>query len=121
MTQYFDENVKKQVRDALAGLERRVRLVHFTQHNACGACREQRALLEELAALADKLELEVHELVADAGKAKRYAIDKVPATAVLGERDYGIRFYGLTGGYECGSLLEAVLMVGAAPRVSSRK
>lgn len=111
MTRFMNEEVTSQVREALAGLARRVRLIHFTQKSACGACREQRELLEEFAALSDMLELEVYELVSDAAEAKRYAIDKVPATAVVGEHDYGIRFYGLTGGYEFGSLLEAVLMV----------
>lgn len=39
------------------------------------------------------------------------ASTKVPATVVLTDKDHGIRFYGLTGGYEFGSLLEAILMV----------
>ena len=68
-------------------------------------------MLEELVALSDKLRLEVRDLAADDADAKRYGVDKVPATIVLGERDPGIRFYGLTGGYEFTSLLEAVLMV----------
>ncbi len=44
--------------------------------------------------------LEVRELVADSAEAVRLGIEKVPATTVVGERDYGIRFYGLTGGYD---------------------
>ncbi|HVS78484.1 MAG TPA: FAD-dependent oxidoreductase, partial [Steroidobacteraceae bacterium] len=56
--------------------------------------------------------LEVHELVADAKLANRLRIDKVPATALLaGEKDFGIRFYGLTAGYEFGSLLEDIEMI----------
>jgi predicted DsbA family dithiol-disulfide isomerase len=52
----------------------------------------------------------VRDLAADDAEAKRYGIDKVPATIVLAERDPGIRFNGLTGGYEFTSLLEAILM-----------
>ena len=111
MATSLTDAAKKEVRTHLAGMNRPVRLVCFTQKNACGACREQQQLLEELTALSPKLALEVRELIADAAEAKRYGIDKVPATIVLGDRDYGIRFYGLTGGYEFGSLLEAVLMV----------
>jgi glutaredoxin-like protein len=37
-------------------------------------------------------------------------VDKIPAVAVIGEDDYGIRFYGIPSGYEFTSLLEAVRM-----------
>ena len=105
------EEVAKQLRERVRALRRPVRLLFFTQQHACGACAEQHKLLEELAALSPKLKLEVRELVSDFAEAKRYAIDKVPATAVLAQdRDFGIRFYGLTGGYEFGSLVEAILM-----------
>jgi len=49
--------------------------------------------------------------VAVAVIAKRHGIDKVPATVPLaGEKDFGIRVFGLTGGYEFASLLEAIEM-----------
>ena len=39
-------------------------------------------------------------------------MDKVPATVLLaGEKDFGIRFYGLTAGYEFGSFLETIEML----------
>jgi glutaredoxin-like protein len=82
-----------------------------TNEYACGACAEQQELLEEVAALSDKLKLEVHELIADSSEAAALHIDKVPATAVLGARDHGIRFFGFTGGYEFASLIETMIMV----------
>jgi alkyl hydroperoxide reductase subunit AhpF len=111
MPKLVDAETEKQVRAQLKGLVGPVTLVYFTQQISCAACRERRGLLEELVALSDKLRLEARELVADDTEAKRYGIDKVPATIVLGERDPGIRFYGLSGGYEFTSLLEAMLMV----------
>lgn len=112
VAELISKEVREQAREHLSGLEQPVRIVHFTQKHACGACAEQRELLEELAALSKKLSLEVHELVADAELAQRFRVDKVPATALLaGERDFGIRFYGLTSGYEFGSLLEAIEMI----------
>ena len=44
--------------------------------------------------------------------ADKYGIDKIPAIAVLGEgdRDHGIRLFGMPAGYEFSSLLEAVKM-----------
>ena len=44
--------------------------------------------------------------------ADKYGIDKIPAIAVLGEgdRDHGIRLFGMPAGYEFSSLLEAIKM-----------
>jgi alkyl hydroperoxide reductase subunit F len=112
VTELLGKEVRDQVRERLAGLEKPVRMLYFTQPHACGACAEQRGLLEELAALSQQLSVEVHELVADAQLAGRLRVDKVPATVLLaGEKDFGIRFYGLTAGYEFGSLLEAIEML----------
>lgn len=110
-TRFLNDEVKVEVQKAFEALEKPVRIVHFTQRHACGACADQEELLRELAAMSDKLELEIRELVADANEATRLQIDKVPATAIMGERDHGIRFYGFTGGYEFASLLESILMV----------
>jgi hypothetical protein len=38
-------------------------------------------------------------------------IEKVPATAGVGKEDHGIRFFGVTRGYEFASLLEDIQMV----------
>lgn len=114
MVELLDKAVREQVRERLAGLESTVRILYFTQKQACRTCADQRGLLEELAALGGRISLEVYELVADGELARRFRIDKVPATVLLsGERDFGIRFYGLTGGYEFGSLIEAIEMVGS--------
>ncbi|MBI5017853.1 MAG: FAD-dependent oxidoreductase [Deltaproteobacteria bacterium] len=87
-----------------------VRLILFVREGAAG-CGEQRRLLEAVAQLSDRLTLEVHDLDAEPEAASRYGVDKVPATAVVGTRDHGIRFYGLTAGHEFSSLLEALLVV----------
>jgi alkyl hydroperoxide reductase subunit F len=122
MSKLLTGEVAGEVRKQLKQLHEPVRLVFFTQPHACGACAEQQALLETLAGLSDRLSLEVHPL--DSREAVDYGIDKVPATVVRGKADHGIRFYGLTGGYEFGSLLEAIQLVstGAAaldPAVAS--
>jgi alkyl hydroperoxide reductase subunit F len=111
MSELIDESTQEGLKQMLEGLSETVKLVYFTQEYACGACREQQRLLETLAGLSDKLSLEVYDLVKDAERAHEYAIAKVPATAVVGAQDHGIRFYGVTGGYEFASLVEAVLMI----------
>lgn len=115
MPAWLSDAARQEIRKRLGELRLPVRLVYFTTAHACGACAEQRALLEEIVAQGlGRLALEVYEFARDAEAVKRYGIDKVPATVVTGERDYGIRFYGLTGGYELGSLIEAIRMVSTA-------
>jgi alkyl hydroperoxide reductase subunit AhpF len=94
MAQFIDEHTREELAAVLGPLTRPVRLVLFTQEHACAPCREQRQLLDELAALSDKLTVEVHDLVADARLASSYRVTRVPATAVVGEHDIGVRFVG---------------------------
>ena len=46
----------------------------------------------------------------DAKKAAEYGIDKVPALAVVGKQDYGIRYYGIPAGYEFATFLKDLKM-----------
>lgn len=95
-------------------LEKPVKIVMFTQEVECQYCAQTRQLLSEIVALSDKISLEVYDFVADAEKAKAYGIDKVPAIAIIGEKDYGVRFYGLPYGYELQTLLEGIIAVSRA-------
>jgi glutaredoxin-like protein len=92
-------------------LENPVRILIFTQEIECRFCSETRQLAQELAALSDKITAEVYDFVADADKAKEYNIDKIPALAIIGKKDYGVRIYGIPYGYELQTLIEAVINV----------
>lgn len=111
MAGLMDEKTRTEVKLILENLQAPVRLVFFSDKSACPTCGRQEELLRELCALSDKLKLETHDLVLAGDTALNYRIDKAPATAVIGARDYGIRFYGLTAGQEFTSLLEAILLV----------
>jgi glutaredoxin-like protein len=106
------DEMKKQVSDALAGLKTPVKFVIFTQTFECPNCETNRQLLEEVAALSDQIGVEVYDFVTDPEKVKEYGIDKIPAVAILGEQDYGLRFYGVPAGYEFTTLVHTVRMVG---------
>lgn len=97
--------------DRLALFQEPVRLVMFTQETECQYCAETRSLVEQLAALSDKIEAEVYDFVRDRDQAATYGIDKIPAVAVVGAKDYGVRYYGFPGGYEFGSLLDDMVDV----------
>ena len=111
MPEWLDDRTRHQISEALEAMEDPVRIVLFTQEHACETCREQREILEELVRLSEKIRLDIRDMVRDGEEARRYGIDKIPATIVEGKRDHGIRFFGVTGGYEFTSLLEAVLAV----------
>jgi len=104
-------------------LENPVTLIFFTQEPSrlvlpehlkgqeCLYCKETRQLLDELSALSDKIKLNTYDFEGDKEKAKEYGIDKIPATIILNEKDYGIRFFGIPSGYEYASLIETIVDV----------
>jgi len=104
--------IKEQLREMLADLKNAVRLIVFTQEFECQHCRDARELVMELAEVSTSVTAEVYDLVADKEKAQAFAVEKIPALIIMGEEDYGIRFYGIPSGYEFSSLLHAVRLVG---------
>lgn len=112
----MDDKTREDVRTMLKELTGPVKLVMFTQQFECQMCRETHQICEEVAELNDLITVDVKDFVADEGLAKDFAVDKIPAIAVLGadDRDYGIRFYGIPSGYEFMSLLEALKLVSNA-------
>jgi glutaredoxin-like protein len=102
---------KKEVAKQLAELVNPVRLLMFTQEFECDYCAETHELVEELASLSDKVSAEIYDFAADKDEVDEYGVDKIPAIAVVGERDYGVRFYGIPSGYEFVSLIEAIKAV----------
>ena len=103
---------REQLRKVFAGITHPVTLVFFTQAQECQYCSATREILEEVEALSDEIQLEVHDLVADADLVQEYGVSQIPATILVGDRDYGIRYYGVPAGYEFTSLVEDILMVG---------
>jgi glutaredoxin-like protein len=103
---------QQHLRDIFASkLKHDVRVVVFTQSFECSYCKESRELVEELAMLTDKIKVEVYDFVNDADKARELSIDKIPAIALIGEKDYGIRFFGIPSGYEFGAFVDDIIDV----------
>ncbi len=106
-------NVAKAAAERLAKLPGEVRLVVFTQEMECQFCRENRLLAEEVAALSSRLRLEVVNPLTEPEAAAPYGIERVPALAIVGARDHGVRFYGVPAGYEFTSLIAAIELCAA--------
>ncbi len=106
------EDKKELLRNELQEkLENPVKIVMFTQEIECRFCSDTRQLIQEMAVLNDKIMVEVYDFVANADKAKEYEVDKIPALAIVGAKDYGVRIYGIPFGYELQTLIEALITV----------
>jgi len=105
------DEVQKEVKERFKELIDPVGLVNFTQKLECHHCEDTRRLTEEIAFLSEKVNLKVYNFAIDKEKAQQYKIDKIPAIVVEGEKDYGIRFFGIPGGYEFGSLISSIIDV----------
>lgn len=106
------DEIKAQVKESLAGLTKPVNLIVFTQTLECMYCQQTRELIEDVAGLSDMITAQVYNFIVDADKAREYRIDKIPALVIMGEQDYGIRFYGIPAGFEFTSLIHAIRLVG---------
>jgi len=108
--------IPEQLREFLRkGFAQRMRddvtLAVFTQELESPECEETRKVVEEVAGLSGKVQVEVLDFAKDRAKVEALCIDKIPAVVVLGRRSYGVRFFGLPYGYELHSLTEAVIDV----------
>jgi glutaredoxin-like protein len=88
-----------------------VKLIVFSQELGSETCKQTEWLAKEVAECSDKLSVEILNLVLDRERAEAYGVDRVPAVVVEGERDYGIRFFGIPAGYEFTNLIDSVIAV----------
>jgi alkyl hydroperoxide reductase subunit AhpF len=105
------ERDRAAVRQEFERLTGPVKLVVFSQELLAGdLCRQNEQLVREVADLTDKASVEVLNLAIDRERAEAYGVDQVPAIVVEGARDYGIRFYGIPGGYEFSNLIDSMIV-----------
>jgi len=83
----------------------------FTQELECNFCSDTKKLIEEIAALNDKITVQVYDFIADSEIAEKYRINKIPSIAIIGAKDYGVRIYGIPYGYELSTLIESIVNV----------
>ncbi|MDI6716160.1 MAG: hypothetical protein QME63_04360 [Actinomycetota bacterium] len=120
----FAEDQRRQINELLqSNLEQPVTVVYFTQEEPslelptevevmpCEFCKETGEMLKELSGISDKINLEVYDFIRDKDKVEQYKIEGVPALALIGDRDYGIRYYGIPSGYEFTALLDGLINV----------
>jgi hypothetical protein len=95
-----------------------VRVDYFTQRRLpifipgreeCAYCEETQTLLKEIAALSDKITLNVHEFAESTKEAARLGVDKVPGSVIRGALNRPLRFFGFPVGNELVPLVEGII------------
>lgn len=118
MTNFINEEISEQIEDLFDDLQEPVRVLFFEQED-CSYCEDTRQLIQEVADLADEIDLQIYDLQEDTEIAARYNVDKTPTLVLAARdgdefRDYGVRYAGIPAGHEFGSLVNDIV------RVSSR-
>ncbi len=124
----ISEKDRTAIREMFEELVNPVRLVVFTEgslqipgRQQCMYCQQTVQLVEELAELSDRLTVEVVNFDVEKDKVEQYGIARIPAVAVVGEKDYGVRYYGIPAGYEFSALLEDIIDVSKGPPTCRRR
>jgi alkyl hydroperoxide reductase subunit AhpF len=109
----LSEKDKAYVAKTLDGVTSDVRVVLFSRDGGdCRYCGEAEGLVNDVAAASPRVKVEVLSLKQDAARAKELGIDKVPGIALLGEKDYGLRYFGLPSGYDFIPFVETLRALG---------
>ena len=109
----LSEKDKAYVKKTLVGMKDEVRLVLFSRDGGdCKYCGETEGLLADIAAADPRVKVEVLSLKTDAARAKQLGIDKIPGIALLGKKDYNLRYFGLPSGYDFIPFVETLRAVG---------
>ncbi len=104
------ELLKKDFNDKL---KNSIKLIFFKSENNCLYCKEAREILVEVVGLSDKISIEEYDFDNDADKVRQYAVKRAPAIVIEGDKDYGVRFYGIPAGHEFMTLVHGIMNVSA--------
>jgi glutaredoxin-like protein len=101
---------KETLREEFGKLTGDVKVSLFTQEFECEFCEVTSEILNEVADLSDKISLSIYDFQKNKEEVEKYRIDKIPAIAVEGEKDFGIRFFGVPSGYEFSSFVDSIML-----------
>src|SRR4030042_5089886 len=110
MSELIDDKTNQEVQKILKSMINPVEVIFFTRSAPCPFCEQQRKILDIISTLSDKIRIKTFDFDKDKKLVIIHKIDKAPATLIIGEKDYGIKFYGITGGHEFTSLIQSLIM-----------
>lgn len=108
----IDEKDKETIRNMFS--EQMTGTAHirfFGSKENCDYCDDTKEILQELAELSDKVDLQLFDKDDNADEVSRYDVDKFPAIIFVKSdgTDIGVRFYGIPSGYEFSTLIEDII------------
>lgn len=106
---HFAENLTGDVEIVL--FTERASAIIIPGKQPCETCAPTQEILEEVAALSDKLKLTVHEMSAAKEQAFALGINRVPAFVFEGAQRGHVRFFGIPSGYEFSALIADLIDV----------
>lgn len=110
----IDENDKQLIKNMFSEkMEGTAHIRFFGSKEDCQYCDETLDILNQLAELSDKIDLQVFDKDEHAEKASQLGVDKYPAIIFVDEdeNDTGVHFYGIPSGYEFSTLIEDIVDV----------
>jgi glutaredoxin-like protein len=116
MEKFLNEKVIKQLEEAFAEMQEPVQVLYFGSRDHCDTCAETQQLLEEVAAVNDKLELSVYDLHENRELAEKFNVANAPGIVIAAKNDaevknLGVQFSGTPSGYEFSTLINDILAV----------
>ena len=94
-----------------------VRMVFFTiptsplivpGRETCETCDDVQQLVQEIAAISDKLSVEVHHFERERDVARQYNVSRVPALVLTTGDESRVRYFGAPAGYEFMTLIQDI-------------
>ncbi len=116
-SKFLDEKIIEQVNEFFKDLDKPVKYLFFGSNDQnCEYCVDTQSLLQEIANISEKIDLELFDIDTDAEKADQYGVQNTPTTILVvqdGEllKDYGVRFLGIPAGHEFTSLINSTVLV----------
>lgn len=116
MEKILDKKTIEQIEEAFAGMENPVQVLYFGSQDQCETCSETQQLLEEVAAVHDKVQLSVYDLQQDRDVAEQFKVTNAPGIVIAANddsdvRNLGVQFSGTPSGYEFSTLINDILAV----------
>jgi glutaredoxin-like protein len=105
---FISDQDREVLREIFDGLERPVKLIYFGRKFDCDYCETMKDILTELEGISEKVSLMAFDADEDREEAEKYGMDLFPGLIVRNKKDYGIRYFGIPGGYEFSALIGVI-------------
>lgn len=92
-------------------LKNNVRLVCFSKESNCLHCQEAKKLFQHISELSSKIEFDIYNFAINNNEDREYEIFDVPAVAIIGKKDFGIRYYCYPQSLELNNFLDDIIYV----------